>query len=45
LQQSGQIAVEELHQMIEAKIDEQSPPRQHIIQPELIIRRSSMSEK
>jgi len=42
LQQSGQIAVEALHQLIEVGIDEQSPTRQHILQPELIIRRSSM---
>jgi LacI family transcriptional regulator len=42
LQQSGQIAVEELHQIIEAGIEEQISPRQHIRQPELIVRRSSM---
>lgn len=43
LQQSGQIAVEELHQMIETGIDEQITPHQHILQPELIVRRSSKS--
>ena len=40
--QSGQIAVEELHKMIEAGNDEHIIPRQHISQPELIIRQSSM---
>jgi LacI family transcriptional regulator len=45
LQQSGQIAVDELHQTIEAGINAPIPPRQHILQPELIIRRSSMREK
>lgn len=43
LQQSGRIAVEELHQIIEAGVDDHITPRQYIIQPELIIRRSSMS--
>jgi LacI family transcriptional regulator len=41
LQQSGQIAVEELHQRIETESSKQIAPRQHIIQPELIIRQSS----
>lgn len=44
LKKCGQIAVEELHQIIETGIEQQSHPRQHIIQPELIIRRSSMPE-
>jgi LacI family transcriptional regulator len=42
LLQSGQIAVEDLHQRIETGVNEQLPPRQHIIQPELIIRKSSI---
>jgi LacI family transcriptional regulator len=42
LLQSGQIAVEDLHQRIEAGVNEQIAPRQHIIQPELIIRQSSV---
>jgi LacI family transcriptional regulator len=42
LQQSGKIAVEELHQMIEIGIDEQITPHQHILQPELIVRQSSI---
>jgi LacI family transcriptional regulator len=41
LQQSGQIAVEDLHLRIEAGKDTQIAPRQHIIQPELIVRQSS----
>jgi DNA-binding LacI/PurR family transcriptional regulator len=41
LQQSGQIAVEDLHLRIEAEKDTQIAPRQHIIQPELIVRQSS----
>ena len=45
LQQSGQIAVEELHQIIEAGSNEQIIPRQHIIQPELIVRQSSIRQK
>jgi LacI family transcriptional regulator len=45
LRQSGKIAVEELHQIIEAGDNEQISPRQHIIQPELIIRRSSMRSR
>jgi len=45
LQQSGQIAVEELHQMIESGISGEIIPRQHIIQPELIVRQSSKPEK
>jgi LacI family transcriptional regulator len=44
LLQSGQIAVEDLHQRIETGVNEQLPPCQHIIQPELIIRQSSMRE-
>ena len=42
LRQSGQIAVDELHQTIEAGNNAPITPRQHIIQPELIIRRSSL---
>ena len=42
LMQSGQIAVEDLHQIIEAGDNEHILPRQHILQPELIIRQSSM---
>jgi len=42
LQKSGQIAVEELHQLIETGIDPPITPHQHILQPELIVRRSSM---
>ncbi len=42
LQQSGQIAVEELHQLIENGIHQQFTPRQHILQPELIVRESSL---
>jgi LacI family transcriptional regulator len=42
LLQSGQIAVEDLHQRIETGANEQARPRQHIIQPELIIRQSSI---
>lgn len=45
LRQSGQIAVDELHQIIEVGINEPIAPRQHILQPELIIRRSSMRER
>jgi len=45
LLQSGQIAVEDLHQRIESEINEQTAPRQHIIQPELIIRQSSMRSR
>jgi len=42
LLQSGQIAVEYLHQRIETGVNEQVVPLQYIIQPELIIRQSSM---
>jgi LacI family transcriptional regulator len=42
LLRSGQLAVEELHRIIEAGDDEPSVPRQHVLQPELFIRRSSM---
>jgi len=42
LLQSGQIAVEDLHERIETGVSAQLPPRQHIIQPELIIRQSSI---
>jgi LacI family transcriptional regulator len=42
LLQSGQIAVEDLHQRIEAGENEQVAPRQHIIKPELIVRQSSI---
>lgn len=42
LLQSGQIAVEELHKIIETGNNEQIIPGQHIIQPELIIRQSSI---
>ena len=45
LQQSGQIAVEELHRMIETDVDDEIDPSQHIIQPELIVRRSSLPDK
>ncbi|MCX6065709.1 MAG: LacI family DNA-binding transcriptional regulator [Chloroflexi bacterium] len=45
LLQSGQIAVEQLHQIIEAGVNQPVAPRQHIIQPELVIRRSSIGEK
>ncbi len=45
LQQSGQIAVEELHRMIETDVDGEIDPSQHIIQPELIVRRSSLPDK
>jgi len=45
LLQSGQIAVEDLHQRIESKNKEQTAPRQHIIQPELIIRQSSIRNR
>ncbi len=45
LLQSGQIAVDELHQIIEAATDEPISPRQHILQPELIIRQSSLRKK
>ncbi|MBN1372260.1 MAG: LacI family DNA-binding transcriptional regulator [Anaerolineaceae bacterium] len=45
LRQSGQIAVDELHQIIESGKNEHISPRQHILQPELIIRRSSMRDK
>jgi len=44
LQKSGKIAVEELHQMIEANVDDQIDPSQQFIQPELIVRRSSILE-
>ena len=42
LLQSGQIAVEYLHQRIETGVNEQVVHLQYIIQPELIIRQSSM---
>jgi LacI family transcriptional regulator len=42
LQKSGQIAVEQLHQIIESGIKQQITPRQQSIQPELIIRQSSL---
>jgi LacI family transcriptional regulator len=42
LLQSGQMAVEELHKMIEPGIYRKIIPSQHIIQPELIIRKSSV---
>ena len=42
LRQSGQIAVEALHKIIETRMSEPIVPSQHIIQPELIIRQSSM---
>ncbi len=42
LRQSGKIAVEDLHQIIETG---QRQPRQHILQPELIIRRSSKRDR
>lgn len=45
LRQSGKVAVEELHKIIEAGVNEQTAPRQHIIQPELIVRQSSMRYK
>jgi len=41
LRQSGKIAVEELHRIIEADGNEQVSASQHILQPELVIRRSS----
>jgi LacI family transcriptional regulator len=41
LLQSGQIAVEDLHERIEKEKNTQIAPRQHIIQPELIVRQSS----
>jgi LacI family transcriptional regulator len=42
LQESGQIAVEALHQLIESKSTAEIPPRHYSIQPELIVRRSTM---
>ena len=45
LQQSGQIAVEELHQMIESGTRQQLVARQHILKPELIVRESSLFDK
>ncbi len=45
LQQSGQIAVKELHRMIETDVDDEIDPSQHIIQPELIVRKSSQPDK
>ena len=45
LQQSGQIAVEELHQLIENGIQQQISHRQHILQPELIVRESSLRKE
>lgn len=42
LQQSGQLAVEGLHQMIENNTGQKLVPRQHILQPELIMRESSL---
>ncbi len=45
LQQSGQIAVGELHQMIESGTHQQLVPRQHILKPELIVRESSLFAK
>ena len=42
LLQSGHKAVEELHQIIEAGKNEQNVPRRKIIQPELIVRQSSL---
>lgn len=42
LQQSGRIAVKELHQMIENNTSQQFIPQQHILQPELIVRESSL---
>ena len=45
LRQSGQIAVDELHQIIESGNNEHNSPRQHILQPELIIRRSSIRSR
>jgi LacI family transcriptional regulator len=42
MMKSGQIAMEELHCIIESKKDKYSTPRQQILQPELLIRRSSM---
>jgi LacI family transcriptional regulator len=41
LQESGRIAVEELHRLIENK-SSGILPRQHILQPELVVRRSTM---
>ena len=45
LLQSGQIAVQELHQVIEAGTKEEIAPRQNILQPELIVRQSSIRQK
>jgi len=45
LQQSGQMAVKELHQIIEFGTGEQRVPRQHILQPELFVRRSSVRDR
>lgn len=45
LLQAGQKAVEVLYKIIEAERNIQTNPYQHIIQPELIIRRSSMRDK
>ncbi|MBN2502774.1 MAG: LacI family DNA-binding transcriptional regulator [Anaerolineales bacterium] len=42
MMKSGQLAVEELNRIIEANESEYRAPRQHILQPELFIRRSSM---
>ena len=42
LQQSGQIAVDELHQMIENNSSQKAALQQHILQPELVIRESSL---
>ncbi|HEX7557324.1 MAG TPA: LacI family DNA-binding transcriptional regulator [Leptolinea sp.] len=45
LLQSGQIAVEELHKIIEAGINPIAAPYQHIIQPQLFVRQSSKRSK
>ncbi len=42
LRQSGRVAIEELHKIIEADESEKLSASQHIIQPELVIRRSSI---
>ncbi len=42
LLKSGKLAVEELNRIIETKNEEHPVPQQHILQPELYIRRSSM---
>jgi LacI family transcriptional regulator len=45
LRQSGQIAVEELHRIIETGDSEPVPPRQSILQPDLVIRKSSIRRR